>query len=247
MTRRPLLLGLILFLFLGTHCASVTQHDTSTPEGAYNMALEYAKAHRYEEAISLLRQIKTKYPYSSYAARSELKIADLHFENNAFVEAEASYQLFRELYPRHPQMDYVTYQIGMSFFKQLPDTTDRDLSAAHEALSFFEALITSYPGSEYVQDARQKRQEILEKLAAKEIYIADFYRKRQDYGSALGRYEGVVQKYSETSYLPQALYGAAVTAARADEPIKSRNYAQTLRERFPNSPQVEMLKGELSL
>ncbi len=248
MTRRPqLLLAVLCLAVFTTHCASVEPQDTSTPEGAYQVALDHAKANRYDEAISLLRQIKTKFPYSSLASQSELKIADLHYENNAFIEAEASYQLFRELYPRHAKMDYVTYQIGMSFFKQLPKTVDRDLSAAQEALAFFEALINSYPASPYVQEAREKRQEILEKLAAKEIYIADFYRKRNDFLSALGRYEGVLSRYSESSQLPAALYGAAHAAAKSDEPVKSRQYAAQLIERYPDSEQAQLIKGELSL
>lgn len=248
MTRRPLsLIYLICAAFLLSSCASVSQHDTSTPEGAYNAALDYAKAHRYEEAIDLLRQVKTKYPYSSFATRAELKIADLHYENNAFIEAEASYQLFRELYPRSPHMDYVTFQIGMSFFKQLPSTIDRDLSPAYEALTFFETLITAYPGSKYVAEARQKRQETLEKLAAKEIYIADFYRKRKDHSSALGRYEGVLRNYPESKVIPAALFGAAISSSKADEPVKSERYSKMLLERFPESPQAKQIKGELSL
>lgn len=248
MTRRPLtFIHVILMALFLSRCASTPSYDTSTAEGAYNAALEYAKAHRYEEAIDLLRQVKTKYPYSSFASKAELKIADLHYENNSFVEAEASYQLFRELYPRSPQMDYVTFQIGMSFFKQLPSTIDRDLSPAYDALTFFETLITSYPGSKYVTEARERRQETLEKLAAKEIYIADFYRKRKDHSSALGRYEGVLRKYPETSVIPAALYGAAMTSAKVDEPAKSKRYKETLIERYPDSQQAKQIKGELSL
>src|SRR5690606_40526631 len=94
----------------------------------------------------------------------------------------------------------------------------------YEALTFSENLITAYPGSKYVTEAREKRPETLEKLAAKEIYIADFYRKRRDHLSALGRYEGVLNKYPESKMVPAALYGASISSAKSDEPVKSERY-----------------------
>src|ERR1700733_2706360 len=111
-------------------CASAEKVDTSTAEGAFAMGQKFEKDERYEEAISSYSDVKNKFPYSRFAVEAALKIADIEFARENFVEAESAYRLFKEFHPNHPKVDYVTYQTGLSVFNQLPPTIDRDLQLA---------------------------------------------------------------------------------------------------------------------
>ena len=93
-----------------TACATADTTDTSTPEGAMKVADEYAKDDRYEEAIAKYSDVKNKFPYSRLAAEAELKIADINFTRESYIEAQNDYQLFREFHPKHPKSDYVTFR-----------------------------------------------------------------------------------------------------------------------------------------
>src|ERR1041385_5795724 len=119
MVFRVALSALVLVLW---GCSSGPKLDSNTAEGSFALGEKYEKDERFEDAIAQFSNVKNKYPYSTLATASELKIADIHFKREDYAEAQASYQTFKELHPSHPKIDYVTYQLGMSYFHQLPPT-----------------------------------------------------------------------------------------------------------------------------
>lgn len=221
---------------------STDDKKSDVPETAFKMAQEYDKDERYEEAIKRYQDIKNKFPYSKFATMSELAIADVYYKQESFPEAQVAYQAFKDLHPKHPQVDYVTFRLAMSFFSQLPATIDRDLTLANSAMLYFDEVISQYPNSENAKEAKEKKEATLKMLAGKEDYIANFYFIREKFDSALGRYEGLLRKYSGLGFDAQALSRAAVSAAKIGEPDKSRKYLQELESKFPNSAELAIAK-----
>jgi outer membrane protein assembly factor BamD len=236
---------LLAFTLFG--CASTETIDTSTAEGAYKLAEEYEKDERFEESVGKYTDVKNKFPYSRFATQAELKIADVQFKRESFIEAQYAYQTFKELHPKHPQIDYVTFRLGLSYFSQLPSTIDRDLSLADKAILYFDEVMTSYPGSQFATEAQAKKNEALKMLAEKEIYIAQFYFKKKQYGSALGRFEAVLKNYSNVDgFSPPALLGAARSAKATGDRDKVLKYIKTLHTKFPQSDEAALAKNEFS-
>lgn len=235
---------LISSISLLSGCSSVDK-KADTADGAYSIAQEYDKDERYEEAIKRYQDVKNKFPYSKFATMSELAIADVYFKQESYAEAQVAYQAFKDLHPKHPQIDYVTYRLALSFYDQLPPTTDRDLSLAQSTILYFDEVISRYPNSEYVKDSKEKKEATLKMLAEKEDYIADFYFIREKYDSALNRYEGLLKKYPGLGYDAKALSRAAVSASKVGEPDKSRKYLAELEQRFPGSDELADAKKEL--
>ncbi len=145
-------------------------------------------------STSLIKS-KTSTLIRSSLPRLSLRIADIHFEREDFIEAQNGYQYFKELHPTHPRIDYVTYQLGMSFFNQLPSTIDRDLQLAQKAILYFDEVTTSHSTSSYAAKAKEYKEKAVKMLAEKENYIAHFYFICDKYGSALGRYEEIIKTY----------------------------------------------------
>ena len=229
----------VLSFFAG--CAS-DEKNADTAEGAFKIAKEYDDAERYEIAIQKYSEVKNKYPYSSLATAAELAIADVQFKRESYPEAQIAFQNFRDMHPKNPKVDYVIYKTGMSYFLQLPETIDRDLSLANDAIYSFNDLIKSYPASEHLKDAREKREKAFVMLAEKELYIADFYFKNKKYDSALLRYESAYKKYSGFGLDPRALYGAVRAASRSNDQQKRKAYATLLRSKFAKSDEAQKLK-----
>lgn len=234
----------ILAALLGGGCSSADKIDSSTAEGAFKLAQEYEKDERYEEAIQKYGEVKNKHPYSRLATEAELKIADLHFAREAYIEAQNAYQLFKEFHPRHEKIDYVTFRLAMSFFNQLPATIDRDLSLADKAILYFDEVLRSHGESPHAAEAKKKRQEALRMLAEKEMYIAGFYAKQEQFDSALGRYETVLKNYSGLGFDPQALYGAAKSAYKSGEKERGSQHLKNLLSLFPSSSEAKRAKNE---
>ncbi len=227
-------------------CSSSKKIDTSTASGAFELAQKYEKDERYDEAISEYSDVKNKFPYSRFAVEAQLKIADLQFKQENYAEAESDYRLFKEFHPNYSKIDYVTYRIGLSVFKQLPPTTDRDLSLAKTAIDNFKDVVTNYPASPYAKKAKDYSAKCRKMLAEKEKYIADYYFGQEKWISALGRYEDLMRKYPDEGFGIQALYGATVSAYKMKDMERAKKYFKQLLEEYPNSTQLARARKELA-
>jgi outer membrane protein assembly factor BamD len=242
--RTKVLKLLFIFTILSflASCAS-DEKNADTAEGAFKIAKEYEDAERFEIAIQKYSDVKNKFPYSSFATASELAIADVQYKRESYPEAQIAYQNFRDLHPKHPKVDYVIFRTGMSYFMQLPETIDRDLSLATDAIYSFDNLIKSYPNSEYLKEGREKREKAYIMLGQKELYIADFYFKKELYDSALLRYESAYKKYSGFGLDPRSLYGAIRAAHRLNDTTKQKAYSSLLISKFANSNEAQKIKN----
>ena len=218
--------------------------DLNTAEGLFAYAKEFEKAERYEVALQKYGEVRNKYPYNSLATEAELAMADVQYLRESYPEAEVAYQNFRDLHPKHAKSDYVLYRIGMSYYMQLPETIDRDLSQGKDAMYHFSELLKLYPKSGFVADARTKRDEVLSKMAEKQLYIADFYFKEESYAAALRRYEESLQKYPNLGFDPRAHLGAARSANKLNDFAKRDLHTKTLSEQFPDSSETKSLHTE---
>lgn len=228
--------SMILHFFSG--CAT-DDKKSDTPEGLFAMAQEFEKDERYEEAIKRYTEVKNRFPYSAKATDAELAIADVYYKQESFAEAQINYVTFRELHPKHPRTDYVVFRIGLSYYSQLPETIDRDLTLANDAINYFSELAVKFPSSGFLTEAAEKKAECFKRLSEKEAYIGEFYFKRGHFESALSRYENIIKKYAQTSIYPKALSQASICAKKSGDTAKSNKYLAVLESQFPKSDELE--------
>ena len=225
-------------------CSSNEKLDTNTPEGLFKLGEQYEKDERFEDAVLKFSEVKNKHPYSRFATEAELRIADVQFKRESYIEAQLAYQTFKELHPKHTRIDYVTFRLGLSYFNQLPSSIDRDLSLADKAILYFDELMSSFPKSEFVKESQDKKQAALKMLGDKELYIAQFYFKKKQYESALGRYEGLLRMYPRYEQIALALLGAAQSAHHSGEMDKKQRFLRALYAQHPSSDEAGRARAE---
>lgn len=236
---------LFVFIFCNILISCVSdEKKADTPDAAFKIAKEYEDSERYQIAIQRYTDVKNKFPYSSFATEAELAIANIHFKSEDFAEAQMTYQNFRELHPKHAQIDYVIYRIGMSYFLQLPETVDRDITLAHDAIYSFDELIKKFPNSQYFTEVKEYRQKAYVMLNEKELYIADFYFKQKQYDSALLRYVSSYKKYPDFGLQPRSLAGAIRSSAKLYDDETQKTYTSLLMKKFPDSKEAKDIKLE---
>lgn len=224
-------------------CSSADKKETETPEAYFARAQELAKDGRTEEAIIKYDDVKNKFPYSKLAVEAELAAADLSFDNEDYADAQVAYTLFRDLHPKHPKSAYVVFRLGNSIYRQIPESIDRDLTLTHEAITTFESVISEYPASEYVAEAKTKRLDCLKKLAEKELYIANFYLKKGKWDSALNRLQGILAHHKQIGFEEKALARAVLAAKKANKNELSESYLGEFKKSFPNSNELNEING----
>lgn len=188
--RSVLILFCALFLF---SCATKRPEGSTEAEVLFKEAKDLISKSRYIQANEKLNAIRSQFPYSYYATHAELLQADILFSQENYAEAASAYILFRDFHPKHSELGYVIFRISESFYRQLPSTFDRDLTAGIEAIKYFKELIQSYPSTEYVKDAQTRINQIEAMIEQKEIYIAEFYFRTKDYEAAKTRYEDILK------------------------------------------------------
>lgn len=180
----------------------------------YSKAKEAMKAENYKKAIQIYETLEANYPFGDYAAQTQLDIAYAYYKNQDYEAAIAATDRFIKINPRNPSIDYAYYLKGLVNYKRdigaldrfLPtDSTQRDPGSAREAYSNFNELITRFPDSKYIADAKQRMVSLRNTLAMYEIHVARYYMKRGAYVAATNRAAHVVEKFQRTTAVPYAL------------------------------------------
>jgi outer membrane protein assembly factor BamD len=200
-----LIQSIILILFLVSACSSDKPDGKTEAEILFKEAQELIEAQRYILATEKLNLIKTQHPYSFYATPAELLQADVLYLQENYIEAAAAYLLFRDFHPRHERMPYVVFRIAESYFKQIPDTIDRDLEPALEALKYFDEVLQKYPDSSYKLTAEKRMSKAKKMLRQKDLYVADFYFKTKEYSAARYWYLDILENHQDVKTRKRAM------------------------------------------
>ncbi len=226
----PLLLALAITGFTGCAGKPVDEND---PASLMEEVEGTIKSDHFQLAIDKLRLIKNKFPYSKQASDAQIRIGDVYFMQESFIEAAVSYETFRDLHPKHERTGYALYRIGLSYYNDLPSTEARDFSLAQKALGAFDEYLTLFPQGEFAEETRKLRGETLSRMANKELYVADFYARRGYYDSAARRLKKLISAYPGTVAAQSAEQRLTAYAAK-----KSKNENFIPSERF-SSPEAK--------
>lgn len=190
------ILGFTLIIHSGCSSKKVNESD---PKEMFEDAEADVKNDRYLLALDKLRIVKSKFAYTSYAALAQLKIADVFFLQESYPEAASSYETFVELYPKHEKSAYALFRMGESQFLDIPSNTARDLRSAESTIQTLDLYSKKYPNGENIQKALEMRQLAYDRLAEKELSIAEFYIKRKKPDAARLRLNKILDNFSNSS------------------------------------------------
>ncbi len=185
----------LLALALGCSGKKVNEND---PAAMFQDAQEEIESEHYQVAIDKLRIVKNKFPYSKYSIEAQLRIADVYYLQENFLEAATSYEGFVDLHPKHEKVEYAMFRAGLSYESDAPSNIARDLTSASKALSTYNEFVRRFEKSNKTADAQKSIQKLREVLAEKELYIGDFYKREDDYPQARNRYSKILTTYPET-------------------------------------------------
>lgn len=169
-----------------------------TAQELYQSGVEAMQAKNYGSAIDLLTKLKDRYPFSPYAIPGELALADALYLDENYLAAVDAYKEFASMHPSHEQMPYVLFQVAMSNYN-IYGTIDRAQPHVVEALEYFYRVRDTYPDTPYGQNSQEYIELCRRRLADHELFIADFYWKRERYRSAWSRYNYTIDQFGDLS------------------------------------------------
>jgi len=195
--------------------------------------LDFMKG-QYEEAREQLRTLVTQFPESPLIPEARLGIARTYFQEEHYEQARAEYERFLSLYPRHERVDEALYYVGLTYFRQI-ERPDRDQTASRRAVVAFRKLLSEVPDTQYREDAEAKIAVARRRLATHEMDVGLFYLKRDKFTGAVGRFQGVIDRYNGTGLEPMAFFYLGETYAKMEEKEKAQDAFRQLLEKYPDS------------
>jgi outer membrane protein assembly factor BamD len=176
----------------------------------------------YTAAIETFQAIIDNYPYSSYAVRAELRIADTYFDDGRYEEALSYYRDFGDLHPGHEKVPYSLLRSALCYYRQVK-SVDRDQTASKEALVYLEQLIRSHPYAPETQEGETILLDLRRRLSRNMMTTADFYLKRGEYQAAAARYRRVLDQFPGLDLDAEGLYKLGICyehMKRVDEALR---------------------------
>ncbi|HYS18141.1 MAG TPA: outer membrane protein assembly factor BamD [Candidatus Binatia bacterium] len=201
---RVLVTGLLL---LAGGCAWMAPAPTPIlpPEELYQIGETELNNRRYDEARQNFRKIAERHPNSSYAPRARFYIGEAFYREAEFDKAAREFEGFLAFFPRHEIADLVQYRLSMSYYDQMKPV-EQDQGLTQKALEQFRKLAKDYPQSRYFGDALAKIDKCRERLAQKEVWVANYYFTQGNPSAARQRLELVLKDYPRTLVIPETLF-----------------------------------------
>jgi len=203
----------------------------------------------------LFQTIITTYPDSAYLPMAKLAIADsfyLEGGTSSLIQAIAGYQDWLTYFPTHPLADRVVFKIAESEMRQI-QLPDRDVTRAKRAEARLKALLQQYPNSILKGETEKRLKEVQDNVGLHNLYIANYYydlsvnQKKGGLKGAQSRYNEIIAKYPNFSFMDEVLFKLAVTYQLEEETDQAAKYYQKIVSDYPNSDYVEKSKEQLQL
>lgn len=225
--------------FFLTGCGKNVKKPVLPPDVYYKKAVYNTNNHKYSQATKDYKALIENYPTYRHTRAAELKLGDVYFLENKFIESEGAYLDFIHLHPRSKFVPFAMFFAAMSDYKRKENTGRNQMPLKH-AESIFKKLISKYPYSKYSKKAFVYIGKIKLDLAKNEFFSGLYYYNASIWKPAAYMFKTVARKYPGTSVAPKALYYLAVCYEKLNKPKKEYFYKRILKEKYPQSRYAKM-------
>jgi outer membrane protein assembly factor BamD len=237
---------LTIFIFILTSCSGDKKEISVIKEKelnlqmieAYNLGMKALEEGDVLSASKKFNEAEIIYPQSEWAPKSSLMSAYSYYSGSYFSDAIMELERFLEVYPKDKNISYAHYLLAMCYYESIIDEK-KDLKPLNLSREKFEYVLENYPNTDYAADAKFKLDLIQEILASKEMYVARHYMKKQKWIAAINRLKNVVNNYSTTVYIEEALFRLVEVHYKIGLVIEAQKYAKTLGYNYQSSKWYE--------
>ncbi len=189
----------------------------------------------YERAVEDFQELRNFHRDDPLSVRAQLALAEIRFKKGEFEEARYAYEEFATYHPRHPDMDFVVYRIGLCLWKRAPRLSGRDQSTTKAAVNTWVGFEDRFGESEYTEEVATLRQKGVDRLSAGDLFVARFYAKRKAWEAVRGRSAELVRRFPDSRHVEEALARYAAAAHRVGRTIEAEAARDRLVALHPDS------------
>jgi outer membrane protein assembly factor BamD len=238
---------LISILFILVSCSNIEndkKQAIGTDVDIYKRALLLIEENDYKSALNEFENLLLNYPFSDLAVKSEITSAYSLYEDNQIQKAINKLNSFIEMNPTGELTIYAHYLLGMCYYIQTSQK-GRDASLSLKAINYFQIIESKYPNSKYAKDAKLKILYLKNRLAENELAVGKFYLKKNASGSAIKRFKVILEKFQNTSVIPETLYRLSEALLITGLKEEAQKSIAILNYNFPKNEWASLSKSLL--
>lgn len=210
---------------------------------AYDKGMAAFDEHDWEAARVLFKEVKKKYSYSRYARLAELRLADTDVNAEKLTEAIQGYRSFVHDHRTDPEVPYARYRICKALFDQisdggflLPPLEERDQATNAESYRELSNFVKDFPGGVYGKQTKYMLSVVTGRLVRHELYVAQYYLKRDEFDATVSRAQYVLKTYSGSGLEPEALVLLGETYLKMHKNAEARAVFNEMLAKYPSAP-----------
>ena len=193
--------------------AAAKERKELTVEEQYELGLKYLRRESYVKALEQFNRIRNTHRDDPYSVKAELAIGDVYYRKREWDQARLAYEDFMRMHPRHQDLDYVVYRMGLSLYRKAPLVAGRDQTWTRQAVHTWAGFESRFPDSQYRAEVEELLEVSRDRLARKELSIARFYVRRKAWPAVSDRAEGMLRTYPDSERAADALYMDGIAAS----------------------------------
>ncbi len=174
------------------------------------------------------------FPQSKWAPKAALMASYAYWTQGYYSDSINELKRFIKRYPKNNDLDYAYYLLAINYYDSIIDEK-KDIRPLNEAKKYFEFILKNYPKSDYALDGKYKLELIQDLLAAKEMYLARHYMKKQKWIAAINRLKFVTENYDTTIYIEEALHRLVEVHYKIGLENEAQKYAKVLGYNYQSS------------
>lgn len=220
-------------------CKSTSSKATyNSDEEIYLNGLRLFQEKEYKEATSMFDLLLIQYPASKYADDAQYYMAEINFVNEEYILAAFNYNKLLRNYSASDYSKIAMYKAALCYFMLSPEF-ERDQRYTNEAIKAFRDFQALYPNDSLSNEASQKIMTLREKLANRDYFTAELYRKLDSPLSSVIYYNEVISKYNDTKFYEPAFYGKIETLYEIKKFEQVKALIPIFKTTFPNGKYLD--------
>lgn len=205
---------------------------------AYNEGVEALNSGDPTYASKKFNEAEMLFPQSEWAPKASLMSAYAYWSEEYYSNSIGELERFIKLYSNNKNLDYAYYLLAICYYESIEDEK-KDLNYLLDSKKNFQIVVDKFPNTDFSLDAKYKLELINDLMAAKELYIARHYMKKQKWIAAINRLKNILNNYETTIYIEEVLHRLVEVHYIIGLEDEAKKYAKILGYNYKTSKWYE--------
>lgn len=195
---------LLASLFMVSCASKNTIRPGDSLEDAFEKSMALYDNERYGDAAGAFETVLTIGRGTNIAQEAQYYLAESYYNDRQYLIAATEFRRYATNYPRSERRREAEYKEALSYYEMSP-RYNLDQTETYRAIELFQLYIQRYPTSEYIEQSRERIDELRNKLAQKNFRAGELYMRVRSYEAAAIYFGVTMERYPESRWAERAL------------------------------------------